>query len=820
MKLKLTLFVLTVMTCCQNLLAQESMREDFIHPKDEHRAWIIWQWMDGLVSKEAITHDLEAFKAAGLAGVQNFQIGGDRQSLVGDPSCAIGSEKWKEMMRWTMDECERLGLSFGTHNCPGWSSSAYVNVTPEYSMQKVVVESVAFTPKAKAIRLPRAELDPKHNYYQDICVLAMPNDSVVSKTDILDLTPCLPATTDGRWADTLVITNKMMKLLPKSYVNRMKEGNWLLLRFGHTTNGKTNEAQAPKSGQGLECDKMNREAVRHFWSGYPQMLIDLAGRHAGKTFCRLEIDSYEAGGQDWSVVLPDEFLRRKGYDIHPWLPYIVGKAVIGSKEESAAFRKDLVDVLTSLFAENYYGYMAELAEKSAPGMQLLVEPYGTGGQKPFQVLDIYKILRAAPKALVATEFWVRPNWGWKDMGRHEQVMRNLQKPLLVAEAFTCWPLYAWQDDPQSLKPICDRAFCTGVNRMMLHAGACNPWTQVEPGMSFGIWGTHFVPKQTWWKAGGAKAFFDYMARCQSLLQRGLPSKQQWGDTGRFKTYRRTDGHIDIVFVCNPTDTATTVTLPIAQYAGGKSIEVWNPYNLAMKTFNGDKLTIEANGSRFLVITPNPMEYAQNDSLATLLVHHQQDECVATLNDSWDITFPDVAEMKRQPHFDWTQSTTPAIRYFSGTATYSTHFRLNNRQLKSSRFVLHLGNVKNMATVRVNGVAFPVMWKAPFLLDMTSALHTGDNQIEIDVTNLWPNRMIGDEQEPDDIDWSDPLIYDYAPGKPMAGRYMAAIPEWLQNGKPRPSQGRKTVGCFKFFTKDSPLLPSGLLGPVEIWKTKR
>ena len=528
MKLKLTLFVLTVMTCCQNLLAQESLREDFIHPKDEHRAWIIWQWMDGLVSKEAITRDLEAFKAAGLAGVQNFQIGGDRQSLVGDPSCAIGSEKWKEMMRWTMDECERLGLSFGTHNCPGWSSSAYVNVTPEYSMQKVVVESVAFTPKAKAIRLPRAELDPKHNYYQDICVLAMPNDSVVSKTDILDLTPCLPATTDGRWADTLVITNKMMKLLPKSYVKRMKEGNWLLLRFGHTTNGKTNEAQAPKSGQGLECDKMNREAVRHFWSGYPQMLIDLAGRHAGKTFCRLEIDSYEAGGQDWSVVLPDEFLRRKGYDIHPWLPYIVGKAVIGSKEESAAFRKDLVDVLTSLFAENYYGYMAELAEKSAPGMQLLVEPYGTGGQKPFQVLDIYKILRAAPKALVATEFWVRPNWGWKDMGRHEQVMRNLQKPLLVAEAFTCWPLYAWQDDPQSLKPICDRAFCTGVNRMMLHAGACNPWTQVEPGMSFGIWGTHFVPKQTWWKAGGAKAFFDYMARCQSLLQRGLPSKQQWG----------------------------------------------------------------------------------------------------------------------------------------------------------------------------------------------------------------------------------------------------------------------------------------------------
>ena len=816
MRLKLTFFALALMACCQSLMAQQSLREDFIHPKDEHRAWIIWQWMDGLVSREAITHDLEAFKAAGLSGVQNFQIGGEQQSRVGDLSCAIGSVKWKEMMRWTMDECERLGLSFGTHNCPGWSSSAFVNVTPEYSMQKVVVESAAFSFNAKAILLPRAEVDPKYNYYQDICLLAMPDDSVVGKADILDLTSCLPQMTDGRWTDTLVITKKMMKALPKSYAKRMKEGKWLLLRFGHTTNGKTNEAQSPFSGQGLECDKLSREAVRHFWNGYPKMLIDLAGRHAGKTFCRLEIDSYEAGGQDWSVVLPGEFQRRKGYDIRPWLPYIVGRAVIGSKEESAAFRKDLVDVLTSLFAENYYGYMAELAEKSAPGMQLLVEPYGTGGQKPFQVLDIYKILRAAPNAIVATEFWVRPNWGWKDMGRHEQVMRNLQKPLLVAEAFTCWPLHAWKDDPQSLKPICDRAFCMGVNRMMLHAGACNPWMQVEPGMSFGIWGTHFVPNQTWWKAGGAKAFFDYMARCQSLLQRGLPSKQQWGDIDRFKSYRRTDGDTDIVFVCNPSDSAATATLPIAQYAGGKSIEVWNPYNLEMGTFAGDSLTIEANGSRFLVITAKPMEHFQNDSLATLLVDYHPEECVVTLDDGWDITFPDVAKMERQQLFDWTQSPTSDTRFFSGTATYSNRFTLNNLQLKKSRFVLHLGEVRNMASVRVNDIAFPVMWKAPFLLDITSALHPGDNKIEIDVTNLWPNRMIGDEQEPDDIEWSEPLTYDFAPGKPEAGRYMTAIPEWLQNGKPRPSQGRKTVGCFKFFTKDSPLLPSGLLGPVGIW----
>ncbi len=76
-------------------------------------------------------------------------------------------------------------------------------------------------------------------------------------------------------------------------------------------------------------------------------------------------------------------------------------------------------------------------------------------------------------------------------------------------------------------------------------------------------------------------------------------------------------------------------------------------------------------------------------------------------------------------------------------------------------------------------------------------------------------MIGDEQEPDDLEWSEPLVYTYAPGKPVAGRYLTSNPDWLVKGLPRPSSGRKTVGCFKFFNADSPLLSSGILGPVTL-----
>ncbi len=121
----------------------------------------------------------------------------------------------------------------------------------------------------------------------------------------------------------------------------------------------------------------------------------------------------------------------------------------------------------------------------------------------------------------------------------------------------------------------------------------------------------------------------------------------------------------------------------------------------------------------------------------------------------------------------------------------------------------------MASVSVNGKQLPLTWKAPFECDITDAVVAGDNNLKVDITNLWPNRMIGDELEPDDLEWSEPLIYEYAPGSPVAGRYLTSNPEWLQNGGERPSKGRKTVGCFKFFTSDSPLLPSGLLGPVSI-----
>jgi len=127
----------------------------------------------------------------------------------------------------------------------------------------------------------------------------------------------------------------------------------------------------------------------------------------------------------------------------------------------------------------------------------------------------------------------------------------------------------------------------------------------------------------------------------------------------------------------------------------------------------------------------------------------------------------------------------------------------------SRVWLDLGEVKNLAQVKLNGVDLGVVWKPPFRVDLTSAAEAGANDLEIQVTNLWPNRLIGDEQLPDDVEWRPLGNRDY--GRGLAQQDW---PEWLLKGERSPS-GRFTFTTWKHFEKGDPLLPSGLLGPVQL-----
>jgi hypothetical protein len=148
--------------------------------------------------------------------------------------------------------------------------------------------------------------------------------------------------------------------------------------------------------------------------------------------------------------------------------------------------------------------------------------------------------------------------------------------------------------------------------------------------------------------------------------------------------------------------------------------------------------------------------------------------------------------------DWTARPEEGIRFYSGIARYSKAFDLpaTPAATPSTGWVLDLGTVKNMARVRLNGRDLGVVWTAPWQVAITDAVQARGNRLEIEVANLWINRLIGDEQFPDD--------------GVQEGRW----PDWVLNGTPRPTQ-RFTFTTHRFYKKDDPLQPSGLLGPVTI-----
>jgi hypothetical protein len=176
---------------------------------------------------------------------------------------------------------------------------------------------------------------------------------------------------------------------------------------------------------------------------------------------------------------------------------------------------------------------------------------------------------------------------------------------------------------------------------------------------------------------------------------------------------------------------------------------------------------------------------------------------------WDLTFPKglgAPEHVALPQLiSWSEHSNSEVKYFSGTATYHRKFEAPKTLLVPGRaFCLDLGRVAVIAQVKLNGRDLGILWKPPFCADITEVLRAGTNDLEVSVVNLWVNRLIGDEQLPDDCEW-----------RPQSGsEVLARYPQWLLDNKPRPTE-RIAFPVWKHWTKDDPLMESGLLGPVRI-----
>jgi hypothetical protein len=506
---------------CVSVVNAQQLDSLFKHPPTTSKPYVWWHWMGSNFSKEGITKDLKAMKEQGIGGATIFNLASAVQESHAPtlnnpwPEQTYRSPAYWEALKFAASEAERLGLEIGLHNSPGYSTTGGPWIDQQRGMQKLVWRKVLVKQqKAKKITIQKPEavisegwgsiVLPKNpsTWYQDIAYLAIPLADSLRFKSPLDFTKYFNS------------SGNQIKSFPK--------GDWIVYRFGYAaTMSIPHPLPDDITGKTFEADKMSREQSEYHWKNVLDPLKSHLGDYLGKSFRHVLIDSYEAGYQNWTPEFRKEFISRKGYDPLPWLPTFT-TAITNEYKSTAAkengrirfdedqtkrFEWDYRDVISQLYFDN--GWTTGKKALHDAGLQLQWEPY----EGPFNTVE-----GAAFADLPMGEFW-SDSRGAID-ARIPAAASAAGKRIVGAEAFTGAPgISKYTEDPASLKPAAIGAFASGVNRLILHHWVHQPFDdQYQPGMGMGWWGTHFGRHQTW--AGPGKAFFQFLARAQVLLQYG------------------------------------------------------------------------------------------------------------------------------------------------------------------------------------------------------------------------------------------------------------------------------------------------------------
>jgi hypothetical protein len=742
----------------------------------------------------------------------------------------------------------------------------------------------------------------------DLYSLATPHiDStqVIAKSDVINLT------------SRMHIDGKLDWIPP--------EGDWVVLRFGYSLLGITNHPATPEA-TGLEVDKLDRRFVRQYFEAYLDTYKETVGGDLmGNKGIRYVInDSWEAGSQNWTDHMINQFRSRRGYDPIPWMPVLTGQ-IVDSAEASDKFLWDFRKTLADLVSDEHYGELERILHERHMGHY--GESHEGGRVLIADGMEVKKFNEVPMSAMWTQVPGVnKVQYGYNADDRESASVAHIYgQNLAAAESLTA-AAAPWAWSPATLKPTADQEFLNGINRFVIHESAHQPLVSRAPGMTLGPYGQWFNRNETW--AEQARCWIDYLSRTSFLLQQGHfaadvvyfygedsnltalfgdqapPIPTGYGfdyinadalihelrvDNGRIMTrsglsyrvlgldpysqhmslpvlraiyemvengavvagpkptddpsladdeieFRRWSDRLfgdgtgmhsvgkgtvyagmsladvfkelhlapdfayaqpesdtnllfvhrrlvdaDLYFVDNRSE--RDVSVEAFFRVRGKVPELWWPEDARIKpasfkiTSGGTTVPLKLGpwGTVFVVFRKSTSEMSYTLPVVT-------ETRVANLDGEWKLSFqpergaPPSITLKRLE--SWSRSSDPGIKYFSGIGTYAKTIKAEPSWFGNGAHLwIDLGDVKNLAEISINGQSLGVVWHAPYRVDATSKLRPGFNQISIKVINAWVNRLIGDQQ----------------PGVNQ--------PISFTDVKP--------------YKADSPLLDSGLLGPVRV-----
>jgi hypothetical protein len=301
------------------------------------------------------------------------------------------------------------------------------------------------------------------------------------------------------------------------------------------------------------------------------------------------------------------------------------------------------------------------------------------------------------------------------------------------------------------------------------------------------------------QSGTQPLYPSYDLTASLLKEMGV--KEDFTATGPVRYgHRRTEDR-DIYFVSNKT--GNPIQADCHFRVGQGSAQLWDPVTGEQRPLTQCE---HAEG-----LTSIPMEFDAFQSFFVVFDRKSQTPASKTeknfpettpiqeLSGAWEVAFDPKWGGPAQPVVfgalsDWTAQSDPGVKYYSGIATYRK--TVNLAKAPAGKTYLDLGVIHDMARVRLNGQDLGVVWCAPWRMEVTGAIKAGDNQLEIEVVNRWANRLIGDKQPAD------------------ANVRTVECPPGFFGGQ-QFKTGRYTYSLHDAYNAQSPLDPSGLLGPVRI-----
>ena len=297
-------------------------------------------------------------------------------------------------------------------------------------------------------------------------------------------------------------------------------GDWIVTRLGYSITGRENHPASPEA-TGLEVDKLDKVAVKKYIETYLDLYKDATGDQLGpKGLEYMVLDSYEAGHMTWTKTMPDEFLKRRGYAITPWLPVLTGR-IIRNAEASEKFLWDFRKTIGELIVENHYEVIGDALH--ARGMKRYTESHENGR---IYLADGMDVKRNADVPMAA--MWTPGSLAGgndeetrskADIREAASVAHIYGKPFVAAESMTSIQNgFSWH--PEKLKRTADMELASGLNRFVIHTSVHQPLDDKKPGFSLGPFGQYFTRQETW--AEQAQPWISYLARSCYLLQQGKP----------------------------------------------------------------------------------------------------------------------------------------------------------------------------------------------------------------------------------------------------------------------------------------------------------